>query len=147
MSSLDFRRGGRTLLPILIAVFVVLAIAAGAVWLLTGGPDRPSVDEGRGVADAFLAAVRAGRADQAWETATTEFKSAEGRESFRRYVVTHPALKTPTEFISAHTVDLEGQPREEYVYRAPQFGDGKTTVRLLIARESGAWKVDRLVAE
>lgn len=132
-------RGGRTQLIVLLVVCAVLAIAA--FWMWRSRPTQPDVDAGRAVADQFLALVREGQAGQAWASTTAEFKSAEGRESFLRYVKDHPALTKPLNFVSVHTATVQDLPRAEYVYRSE---DAKTTVRLLTGDEQGAHRVDRL---
>ncbi|HEX6987797.1 MAG TPA: hypothetical protein VF170_20620 [Planctomycetaceae bacterium] len=140
-------RAGRAL-PIAVAALLVAA-AGIATWLWTRSPDRPTADEGRAVADAFLASIRDGDPDDAWQSTTAEFKSAEGRESFRRYVAKNPALKGPLEFVAVETVAVGDQPRDEFVYR-PAGGAaaplGKM-VRVLVGNEFGEWKVDRVTVE
>jgi len=137
-------RAGRTLL-IVLAVLLLLAVAMGA-WLFLAAPSRPSVDEGRAVADAFLARLRDGKADGAWDSTTADFKSFEGKENFRRRVAKTPSLKLPLAFVSTMTIAVGDQPRDEFLYQAKN-GDKMATVRLLIAREDGGWKVDRMTAE
>jgi hypothetical protein len=135
-------RGGKTLLIVLLAIFVALAVVVA--WMWSGSPTQPSVEEGRAVADSFLQLIRTGKAAQAWESTTAEFKSAEGRESFLRYVKKHPFLAKPMTFVSMQTVMIEDKPRGEYVYRP---SDGTATVRLLAGREHDAWRVDRILVE
>jgi len=147
MSGPTSTRSARAVLPILLTALVALALAAGVLWYLTSTPAKPSLEEGRGVAEPFLAALREGAPDRAWEMTSAEFKSAEGREAFRKYVAAHPILKTPTEYVSTQTVDVQGRPRDEYLYRAPTYEDGKKSVRLLIGPDAGAWKVDHFVAD
>jgi hypothetical protein len=134
-------RRGKTLV-VLLAVFVALAIAVVLMW--RKAPTEPSVDEGRSVAEAFLEQIRAGHAQQAWESTTAEFKSAEGRESFVRSVKKHPALAKPLSFVSVQTATVQGNPRAEYIYRA---ADGGGTVRLLAGNDRGSWRIDRMIVE
>lgn len=125
------------------AVVVVLAILVGGYFAwqqLMKPPTQPSVDEGRAVVEAFLADVRAGQAGEAWDAATTEFKSIEGRESFIRKAKSTPILKAALQFNSSQQVTVQNQPRSEYLYQSP---DAKM-VRVLVGYEGGAWKVDRL---
>ena len=134
-------RVGKTLLIVLLAVFVVLAVAV--FWMWRSAPTQPNLDEGRAVAQKFLDLIRQGQAQQAWESTTAEFKSAQGRETFVQYVKKHPSLAAPLSFVSVQTVTLQNSPRAEYLYRAT---DGKN-VRLLAGNDRGAWRVDRVVAD
>ncbi len=137
-------RSGRTLL-IVVAVVLLVAATVG-VWFWMSTPARPAVDAGKAVGDAFLGAVRDGKPDDAWQSTTAEFKSAEGKETFRRRAKATPNFKLPLVFVSTQTVAVGDQPREEYLYQAPR--DGKmATVRLLIGQEGGEWKVDRVTAD
>lgn len=137
-------RHGRTLLIVLLAILLIGAAAAAWLWLSV--PSRPSVDAGRAVTDAFLAKIRDGNADDAWQSTTAEFKSAEGKETFRRRAAKTPSLKLPLQFVSTQTVAVGDQPRDEYLYQAASGGK-MATVRVLIGEENGEWKVDRLTAE
>ncbi len=134
-------RRGKTLV-VLLAVFVALAIAVALMW--RKAPTEPSVDEGRAVADKFLELIRSGQAQQAWESTTAEFKSAEGRESFVRSVKKQPALAKPLSFVSVQTATVQGNPRAEYIYREAAGGG---TVRLLAGNDRGSWRVDRMIVE
>jgi hypothetical protein len=135
-------RRGKTLLIVLLTVFVLLAIAV--VWMWQRAPTQPDFEEGRSVADAFLKQVRAGQAQQAWESTTAEFKSAEGHESFLRYVKEHPVLTKPLTFVSVQTVSVQDSPRAEYLYREKVGGP---TVRLLAGNEGGTWRIDRIAID
>jgi hypothetical protein len=95
------------------------------------------------VADVFLERLRNGEVDAAWESTTADFKSDEGRESFRSVVQARPALKEPAEFVAFKEVSLHGLKRGECTYRA---GTG-TRIRVVIANENGQWKVEQLVVE
>jgi len=126
-----------------------LAIAAAPIALIVAGyfglklfhkpPTQPSLDVGRTVAEEFLASVR-GNPGKAWDAATAEFKSIEGRESFIRKVRATPILKEPLQFNSSQQVMLQNEPRTEYLFQSPQA----KLVRVLIGYEHGSWKVDRL---
>jgi hypothetical protein len=141
MAHLRADRGGKTLLVVLLVVFVVLAIVVFFTW--RSAPTQPDLEEGRAVAESFLELVRKGQPQQAWESTTSEFKSAQGRESFVQYVKKHPALAAPLNFVSVQTVTLQNSPRAEYLYRS---ADGKN-VRLLAGNERGTWRVDRVMAD
>lgn len=120
---------------------MLIGLSGILIWWLSQPTTYPSPETGQKVADDFLSAIRSAQAESAWQSTTTEFKSAQGRESFLAFVKKHDFLSMPLEFDSAQVVDVQGQPRSELVYRVPQT---KTTVRLVLGREAGTWKVDRL---
>ncbi len=136
----EFR--GNKILVVLVAVLVVLAVAVFLTWRQP--TTQPSIDEGRRVADDFLTQIRERHPDAAWESTTAEFKSAEGRESFLRYVKQNPLIAKPLDFVSVQTVTVQKSPRAEYVYRSPKSGQ---TVRILAGNERGTWRVDRIRVE
>ena len=138
------KRNGRTALVALLAVFAVLAVAVIVVWAWRGSATEPDVDAGRAAADRFLEQIRAGQPDQAWQSTTAEFKSAEGRESFSRYVKKHPFLTKPVNFVSVQMVTAQSQPRAEYLYRAGKEG---STIRLLAGLDNDTWRIDRITIE
>lgn len=142
MARANRRRAGRTLLIVLIVVMV--ALAAVVFWVRSTPPSQPDLDEGRAMAEAFLNQVRSGQAKEAWDSTTAEFKSAEGRESFVRYVKKHPELSKPLKFVSVQTVQVQGQPRAEYWYTSDAPG---STIKLLAGRDGGTWHVDRLTID
>lgn len=139
-NSTQHDRCGKATLWVLLAVFLVLTIAVAVVWLRA--PAQPDVAAGRAVADQFLELLRTGKASEAWQSTTAEFKSAEGRETFLKRVKQHPELTQPLAFVSVQTVTVQDSPRAEYLYRAE-----KGTVRLLAGNELGTWRIDRLVTE
>ena len=138
MLPLRTAAANRNLLVGLIAV-VLLAAAA---WLLfwNKGPAEPTVDEGRKIAEEFLSLLERGEAAKAWDSTTAEFKSALGRERFVSQAAQAPILKKPLQFASTQAVNVSDAPRIEFVY---QPSDGAGMVRLLVAQEAGAWKIDR----
>lgn len=138
-------RTGRTALIVLAAM--LLLAAAGAAWFVLSEPGRPSVDQGMAVADAFLALLRDGKADEAWQSTTAEFKSFEGKENFHARVAKSPSLKLPLKFVSTQPVAVGDRPRDEFLYQAKNDQNKMSTVRVLIGRENGEWKVDRLTAD
>ncbi len=137
-SPLPAGRGGWSRLLVLIPLLVVLAVAAGWYWLQPS--TQPGLEEGRAIAQAFLEAIRAGTPEAAWAGTTAEFKSASGRESFLTQVRSLPVLREQFDFVSAQTVTVQNQPRTEYLFRESKSG---TTVRIVIGKENGSWKVDR----
>ncbi len=131
------RRGGFARLTALIATLA--AVFGIALWFWSRPPARPNVDQGREVAEAFLGKLREGQPDQAWETTTAEFKSAQGKESFVRKVKPLKFLKEPLNFVSLQAVAIGPEQRSEYLF---QSAKGET-IRIVLGREAGAWKVDR----
>jgi hypothetical protein len=123
-----------------LVLIAVIAAIAGA-WYTLSGPSRPDAEAGRVVAEAFLAELEAGRPEAAWEGTSAEFKSALGRESFAAEARGLKFLRTKLVFDSVQEVDVFGESRPEFVFKA---GTGET-LRLLLAREGEAWKVDRWV--
>lgn len=130
-------RRGQVKLIVLVAIFVV-AVAA-AIWLWTRPGSKPDADAGRAVAETFLGDLREGRAPQAWDSTTAEFKSAQGKESFARSVRPLKFLKEPLDFVSVQEVAVGDQARSEFLFRA-KTGE---TVRIVLGREDDQWKVDR----
>lgn len=130
---------GKSLLS-LVALLAVVAGAFFAIRYFNAPPTQPSADEGRAVAEGFLAKVRGGKPGDAWESATAEFKSIEGRESFIRKVKAAPILQNELHFNSSQMVVVKEEPRSEYLFQSP---DAKM-LRVLIGFEGGTWKVDRL---
>jgi hypothetical protein len=106
----------------------------------------PDPDASRATAARFLDEIRAGRVSEAWESTSTEFKSLLGREGLEGYVRTHPALKEkePADFISFNTAERSGLPLGECTFRS---ASRKSAVKVLLARENGAWKVERLTVD
>lgn len=135
-------RAGKAVLIALLAIFVVLGVAV--VWVWRSPATQPDLAEGRAVTEAFLERIRAGKPQEAWESTTAEFKSAEGRESFVRYVKKNAILTKPLAFVSVQTVTAQGQPRAEYIYRSENPAG---TVRLLAGNDQGSWRVDRITLE
>lgn len=126
----------------LFALSAILVLLGGVLfWVFSTPATHPSPDAGQKVTDAFLKAIQSGQSADAWESTTAEFKSAQGRESFLAFVKRNSFLTKPLEFTSSQLVDVQDQQRSEFVYRVPE---NKTTVRLVIGRESGIWKVDRI---
>src|SRR5262245_61628092 len=120
----------------LIAVAALLAAVVGGYFgyrRLVKPPTQPSVDEGRAVAEKFLTTVRSGKAGEAWDASTTEFKSIEGRESFIRKAKSTAILKERLEFTSHQQVKVQDEPRTEYLFQSPKA----KMVRVLIGNERG----------
>lgn len=127
--------------PLLVVLGVVGLVAAVAcVQYLLKAPTKPEADVGQQIAEGFLAEIRNGNVGAAWDGATAEFKSIEGRESFMRTAAQAPILKEQLHFASMQEVRVGEQPRAEYIFQSAQ----SKMVRVLIGHENGEWKVDRL---
>lgn len=130
-------RRGQAKPVMLLVLFVVLLLVA--FWLWSRPSSQPGLDAGQAIAESFLTELREGHVPQAWESSTAEFKSAQGKEAFTRDVKPLKFLKDPLDFVSVQTVSVGDQPRSEYLFRA-KSGE---TVRIVLGRENGQWKVDR----
>ena len=141
ISPISSARSGRALLIVLVTI---LAIGlCGVIWLMTRPSTQPSPDEGQKIAESFLKQVVEGHPEQAWDSTTAEFKSAMGRESFVKQAKTTKSLAKPLQFVSMQVVTVQEQPRSEYLFRSVEGSE----VRLVLGKDSGAWKVDRWMAE
>lgn len=116
--------------------------------LMAGGcgsaPDLPA-DNGQAIAENFLAAIRSGKADEAWLTTTSEFKSLMGRESFREYVRKRPALKQTPKFQSAKAVENNDLKLVECQFATE--GPNAGSIRVLLSPSASAWQVERLIVD
>ena len=128
-------------LAIVVMAIVVLAGAYFAARRIMQPPTQAPADAGRASADEFLKLVHDGQAGLAWDSATSEFKSIEGRESFIRKVKATAILREPFSFSSMQQVAVHDSPRSEVLYTSSKSGG---TVRVLIGYEGGDWRVDRL---
>lgn len=123
---------------------IALACLAGVGYVALNWPKAsldPGVDEGRTLIEAFLEDLRKGKAGVAWDGTSTEFKSIEGRESFVARVKATPCFREQFTFSSTQRIKVNKDERKEFVFVSSKSGK---TVRLLIVRERGVWKVDRL---
>ena len=130
---------GKQLILAIVLLLLIVGTVVGVRWLKKP-PTQPNVEEGRAVAEQFLTRVRDGKAGDAWDAATAEFKSIEGRESFVRKVKSTPILTGPLQFNSSQQAAVQDEPRTEFLFQSP---DAKI-VRVLIGFDQGNWKVDRL---
>lgn len=127
--------------PLLVVLAVVLLVGVvAAVQMLMKPPTKPEADVGQKVAEEFLAKLRAGDAGAAWDAATAEFKSIEGRESFMSTAAKAPLLKQQLHFASLQEIKVGDQPRSEFIFQSPE----SKMVRVLVGYDGGSWKVDRL---
>ncbi len=132
-----------------VGVGVVAALAAIAILVVITitwmrGPKSLGANEGQAIAASFLSEIRAGRVDAAWEGTTTEFKSMLGLEGLRSLVKKHPVLRQEAGFVREGELLSNGITLREVVFRGDQAG---SEVKVLLAPDSGSWKVERLIAE
>ena len=99
-----------------------------------------SEEDGRPVAEAFVELIRSGKASEAWDSTTAEFKSAEGKESFLRSLKGKTFLSDPLTFDSVQTADMNGKKRNEFRFKSK----GGHEVVVVVGPENGEWKVDWL---
>jgi hypothetical protein len=125
-------------------VVVMGVVVALVVWMTSRPAPVANQEDGRPVAEAFLAQIRAGQVDAAWESTTAEFKSDEGREQFRQFVARTPLLKQPLEFGEYRATELNGLKRGECLFQAAG-SPGK--VRVVVGREGDAWKTEGVFVE
>ncbi len=137
MSRSECSRRGLSRPAVLIAILVIAAPLA--IWLWFRQPAQLDVNKGQEVAAAFLANIREGKAADAWQSTTAEFKSAVGKEAFVREVKPLKFLKGAMAFVSTETVMVNDESRSEFQFRAPT-GE---TARIVLGNEGGVWKVDR----
>ena len=118
---------------------------APPVVVLVAGNRRPAlnpgVDEGRLVAEEFLSLLRQDAPAAVWDATTPEFKSAEGKSKFVTRVKRSPWVREPMAFSSAQPVTVNQTERLEFVFTSGKTGK---PVRLLLAKDRGQWRVDRL---
>lgn len=139
-------RSGRSALVIVIGVIMAVAVGVAA-WHWGGGSEAPRENEGREVADRFLSQIQQGELDAAWESTTADFKSDEGRESFRAHVEERPYLKSPPEFAGFEEITVHDLTRWKNNYRfAAEPAGTSVDVGVLISQENGQWRVDQLLA-
>jgi hypothetical protein len=119
-----------------IGALSLAALAAMVWWFLPGGVTTPTDDPG-GVAAAFLAEVRAGKVDQAWDGTGTEFKSFMGKDQFRQFVKKHAALKTQA---------TAGETTAQGALRECVFICGSLKVIVIVGNSGGQWKVEGIRA-
>ena len=140
MRELNANVSGRQLMVIIIAL-VALVGGYFAVRGVLQNPTQPGLEEGRITVDAFLAKLRDADPGIAWDMASTEFKSIEGRQSFSQKARSTTFLQEPFQFGSTQDVRVGDSPRTEFLYTSTKSGK---TLRVLVGYESGEWRVDRL---
>ena len=135
-------RAGGTRLLVVLAVLGLTTIAWLALWSFRRASSPP--DNGREIAAVFLDDIRNNRVDAAWEGTTAEFKSFLGRERLHAFVRSQPLLKTALEFSGAQELEANGIRLIACTFCAPPTSPA---VKVLLAKEQGQWKVERLTVE
>jgi len=126
MNTTNLRIGG--------AAIAILAVIA---WLfMSAGTPMPVADPAM-TAAAFLAEIRSGKADLAWEGTGSEFKSFMGRDQFRQFVKNHAGLR-----IAA----VAGESVATGPLRECSFTCGTLKVVVIVGPVDGHWKVEGIRA-
>lgn len=110
-----------------------------------GGKAALPDDQGRSIAEAFLAEIRTGKVEGAWQGTTAEFKSLMGRESFMNYVRKQPSLKAETKFQSARPLENGNMKLVECTFGADK--PKAAVVKVILAAGPEKWQVERLSVE
>lgn len=116
----------------------LLMLAMAAWWFLLPSRQVVPADDPQAVAAAFLDQVRAGQADQAWESTGVEFKSFMGRDQFRLLVKKHPELKGPA---------TPGEVVSNGPLRTCSFMCGKSKLGIVVASADARWRVEGIKVE
>jgi len=119
---------------------------ASAILALAGCNRTPPADDAGLIADVFIETVCAGEVDDAWESTTAEFKSAKGKEAFRRAVRKEPVFKKPLKRSSQETIKIGSLERLQLRYQ-PDDATSQSTVKVLMAATDGYWQVDSVSVE
>lgn len=116
------------------AAIGIMAILAW--YFLSAGTPTPVADPAI-TAAAFLAEIRSGQADSAWEGTGAEFKSYMGRDQFRQFVRSHAGLKSPA---------VAGDSVANGALRECAFTCGGLKVVVIVGPSGGQWKVEGIRA-
>lgn len=125
----------------------LLALTLGVAVSCNRQPAPPQADVGKQVADAFLDQIRRGQLDAAWQSTTAEFKSYQGRDTFRAQVAQHPHLRGPLQFVRYEVAQLNDLTRGQCIYQPASGKPPGRQVRVVVAQEGGQWKVDGLLLD
>ena len=88
-----------------------------------------------------------GEVEPAWQDTTAEFKSLQGLDTFKNYVKAHPVLKAEPEFTGFERFTREGLALSRCTFHATPPKGQPADITVMLARENGAWKVERLMVE
>ena len=145
-------RSGKTQTAVIAGVVLVGAVG----WIAYQWFGKSSVtpaDNGVSIAQPFLAEIRNGQLDTAWESTSAEFKSLMGKEEFKKFVKEQPILKDSLELGTVQQVTINKSQCLQCAFHKQAATGGnklenKLKVRVLIAQErSGPWKVERLIVD
>lgn len=125
----------------LYSLFTLLLLMPGC----GGGQASLPADQGRSIAEMFLAEIRAGKADDAWQGTTAEFKSLMGRESFLNYVKKQPSLKSEATFQAAKPIENGKMKLVECSFGAEK--PKSAIIKVMLAAGPEKWQVERLSVE
>jgi hypothetical protein len=120
----------------------VLLLLAALVAGCSGSPPPAEEAVARQTSEAFLALLQVGQVDAAWQSTTAEFKSDEGRESFARLVRSKPHLTQPLTFGKYEVAETNGLRRGQCTFQS-----ARGQVRIMVAREGDAWRVDGMFVD
>jgi hypothetical protein len=126
-----------------------MVVFLAAAWWGCGGRSAPAeAAVGQRVADQFLAQIREGQLDAAWQSTSAEFKSDEGRESFVREVKSKAFFRQPMTFVKYEVGDLNGLKRGQCFYESAKGGKGPAArLRIVVGQDAGEWRVDGMFVE
>lgn len=147
MPIIPHPRSGKSKTAIIASIVLVAALGAIAYQFL-GKSSSPPPDNGVSIAEPFLASVRSGQVDAAWDSTSAEFKSLQGKEEFKKYVKEHPVLKEPLGLETFQNVTLSKKTCLQCNFHKEAAPGAKPKVRVFIAQDvGGAWKVERLLVD
>lgn len=138
-------RPGQALLPLLAAAVIAALVGIAGWWYFASAPALPT-EQAQAIVDKFLAQLRTGKTDEAWQATAADFKSYQGREAFRAYVSKHPELKQPLQF-QTQAGDA-ASPLREFIYQGTA-AKSKTprTIKVRLVQEAAQWKVESLAVQ
>jgi len=124
----------------------ILCLVSLLPCLLTSCSGSPPVEIADAAATTFLDQLREGHVDDAWSSTTAEFKSAEGRESFRRVVKNETILKKPMKQSSSEAVTVNNLAMRKVKFQTAD-GSSSKAIELLLAVENDVWKVEHFAVK
>jgi hypothetical protein len=158
--------GNKTLLIVVGVVggvlIVALLICAGVVYLMVNAARQAAqamkpmmemmqdIQKAPGVADAFLADIRAGRLDAAYRSTTEAFKKRMSEKEFTELIEKHPAFKESAELVNMDTnqAGKQAQPfpsTYRFRYTAASKDDkNRIEFTVTVDKENEQLKVDQL---
>jgi hypothetical protein len=130
----------------LIVITPLEAVVGAGIWFTFLRDRSPPLtpDGAQEKAEAFLEAVRVGRADDAWDETAADFKSMYGLDRFRQYVRSNPVLKSPATFDTCEFKTNGSLRMAECTFRP---AGGKEAITVVLSIDHDSWKVGRLSVE